>query len=331
MGPLMLDCAAYELSAQEREMLEHPLVGGVILFTRNYYDKAQLKALIRAIRQAARQPLLIAVDHEGGRVQRFRTGFTELPAMGAILPAVNYDMAKASELANACGQILACELRELDIDMSFGPVLDIDGCSTVIGDRALADNAEAVIALASAIIEGMQTQGMPVTGKHFPGHGSVVADSHIALPVDERTFSEIEHTDMVVFKQLINKLDAVMPAHVIYEQVDPQPAGFSEFWLQSVLRQQMQFDGVVFSDDLSMHGASVAGGYSQRAQQALQAGCNMVLACNNTAGAIDILDTLPHPASASRRLLAFNQRQPAVDAKGTYQQALSAINFLRHR
>lgn len=331
MGPLMLDCTAYELSAQEREMLDHPLVGGVILFTRNYYDKAQLKALIRAIRQAARQPLLIAVDHEGGRVQRFRTGFTELPAMGAILPAVNHDMAKASELANACGQILAYELRELDIDMSFGPVLDIDGCSTVIGDRALADNAEAVIALASALIDGMQTQGMPVTGKHFPGHGSVVADSHVALPVDERTFSEIEHTDMVVFKQLVKKLDAVMPAHVIYEQVDPQPAGFSDFWLQSVLRQQMQFDGVVFSDDLSMHGASVAGGYPQRAQQALQAGCDMVLACNNTAGAIDILDTLPHPASVNRRLLAFNQRQRATDARGTYQQALSAINFLRHR
>ncbi|QPG04545.1 beta-N-acetylhexosaminidase [Salinimonas marina] len=316
MGPLMLDCAAYELSAQEREMLDHPLVGGVILFTRNYYDKAQLQALVKAIRQAARQPLLVAVDHEGGRVQRFRTGFTELPAMGAILPAVKQELATACELANACGQILAYELSELDIDMSFGPVLDIDGCSTVIGDRALAANAKAVIPLAGALIEGMQYQGMPVTGKHFPGHGSVVADSHVALPMDGRAFSEIEQTDMVVFKQLIEKLDAIMPAHVIYQQVDPQPAGFSEFWLQTVLRQQLQFDDVIFSDDLSMHGASVAGDYPQRAQQALQAGCDMVLACNNTAGAIDILDHLPHPASANRRLLAFNQRQRGVDARG---------------
>ncbi|WP_246587716.1 beta-N-acetylhexosaminidase [Alteromonas lipotrueiana] len=325
MGPLMLDCTAYELSAQEREILDHPLVGGVILFSRNYYDKPQLNALVKSIRKAARHPLLIAVDHEGGRVQRFRNGFTGLPAMGALLPAVNNNLAKATELANACGQILASELKTLDIDMSFGPVLDIDGCSTVIGDRAFASDFEQVITLAGALIEGMQAQGMPVTGKHFPGHGSVVADSHVALPVDSRPLSEIERTDMVVFRQLIEKLDAVMPAHVIYEQVDALPAGFSDYWLQTVLRKQLQFDGVIFSDDLSMHGASVAGDYPERARQALSAGCDMVLACNNSAGAIDILDKLSHPKVSNRRLTDFNRRTAEPDAKRAYERALRAV------
>lgn len=326
MGPLMLDCAGTTLLAEERERLGHPLVGGVILFSRNYDNQTQLRLLIADIRQAAGKPVLIAVDHEGGRVQRFREGFTTIPAMGKIRHLAQSDQAR-SALAHACGSILAYELKSMDIDLSFGPVLDIDGASKVIGDRGFSDKISEVITLAGAMIDGMHEQGMPVTGKHFPGHGSVEPDSHIALPVDERPEQDIITQDMAVFQALSSRLDAVMPAHVIYSQADSQPAGFSPYWLQTVLRQRMGFDGVIFSDDLSMHGASVAGTYPERAQAALSAGCDMVLACNNPAGAVAVLDNLK-PDAVNPRLLRFNQHQPVSNSVQCYQWAKEVLKTI---
>ena len=293
MGPLMLDCQAEELLPEEKEKLAHPVVGGVILFSRNYHDKPQLSALIKDIRRYANKPLLIAVDHEGGRVQRFREGFTAIPAMGDILRHTKSE-GESAALAHACGLALAVELKTLDIDFSFAPVLDINGVSQVIGDRAFADNAKDVVRLAASLIDGIKTANMPTIGKHFPGHGSVAPDSHVALPLDERDFDEIKRTDMVVFERLIERelLDGVMPAHVIYNQVCSEPAGFSSRWLKQILKTDLGFRGAIFSDDLSMHGASVAGGYVERADTALNAGCDMVLACNNVEGAEQILDGL---------------------------------------
>nr|WP_272966010.1 beta-N-acetylhexosaminidase [Alteromonas australica] len=293
MGPLMLDCEAERLLPEEKEKLAHPVTGGVILFSRNYYNKAQLSELTREIRAAANKPILIAVDHEGGRVQRFRDGFTAIPAMGAISQLTG-NTADGIALAKACGTAFAYELKQHSIDVSFAPVLDINGVSQVIGDRAFADNASEVIALATGLITGLQACDMPAIGKHFPGHGSVAPDSHVALPVDEREFHAIAQTDMVVFEALIqaNLLQGIMPAHVIYKALDSAPAGFSSWWLQTQLRQALGFKGAIFSDDLSMHGASVAGDYPERARAALNAGCNMVLACNNVKGAEAILDAL---------------------------------------
>lgn len=345
MGPLMLDCAGTALTAEERERLAHPLVGGVILFSRNYIDKPQLAALIQDIRHAAKHAILIGVDHEGGRVQRFRQGFTSLPAMGALLPACA-SLPKACELAAACGHILAHELTALDIDLSFGPVLDINGNSKVIGDRAFAKDPATVVTLATSLIGAMQAQGMSVTGKHFPGHGSVEPDSHVALPVDERDFAAIEALDMQVFTRLIARLDGIMPAHVIYSDAAPEPAGFSPFWLQQILRQRLRFKGAIFSDDLSMHGASVAGDYPQRAARALLAGCDMVLACNNPAGACAILESLTDncflqqsglsdsPAIGylngtgmdNPRLTHFNRHQAVGNAAQQYQHAVSLLS-----
>lgn len=290
MGPLMLDVQGFELDAEDIEVLQHPTVGGVILFTRNYHDRSQLTALVKAMRQAANKPLLIGVDHEGGRVQRFRDGFTRIPAMGKL----NQDPEKL-ELAKQCGWMMAAELLAVDIDLSFAPVLDLDRGSNVIGDRSFNAESETVIELASAFIAGMHEAGMKATGKHFPGHGSVVADSHLESPVDHRSWEEIENQDLVPFKTLIEqaKVDAVMPAHVIYQMVDSKPAGFSPFWLQKILRQKLGFKGVIFSDDLTMEGAAVAGNYPERALAALNAGCDMLLACNNRKGAVAILDGIP--------------------------------------
>lgn len=326
MGPLMLDCREELLLPEEREKLAHPNTGGVILFTRNYHDKQQLAELVRSIREAAGKPVLIAVDHEGGRVQRFREGFTRLPAMGE-LQKMTSSTEEAAALARHCGIITAAELKAVGIDFSFAPVLDINGISRVIGDRAFADNADEIIKLATAFINGLRDCHMPAVGKHFPGHGSVAPDSHIALPVDDRPFSEIRDCDMVVFETLINAslLDGIMPAHVIYSQVDDAPAGFSSVWLQQVLREQMKFGGAIFSDDLSMHGASVAGDYVSRARQALSAGCDMVLACNNVEGAESILDNLKVADNTSPALSAFGSKTLPENAKSLYQQSCRSL------
>ncbi|GGW76448.1 beta-N-acetylhexosaminidase [Alteromonas halophila] len=325
MGPLVLDCQQETLLPEEKEKLAHPVTGGVILFSRNYVDKAQLAALVADIRKAAGKPLLIAVDHEGGRVQRFRQGFTALPAMGNILSEAK-DRQQARELAHACGVIMAYELKALDIDLSFAPVLDLNGVSEVIRDRAFSDNTDEVIMLADALIDGLHLLAMPATGKHFPGHGSVQADSHIDVPVDERDWDTIEQLDLKTFSALIraNKLDAMMPAHVVYPQIDNQPAGFSSIWLQQILRQKLSFNGLIFSDDLSMEGARVAGDYPARARAALDAGCDMLLACNNPAGAEAILDSLSH--QHCERLPALLQC-PLPDAAGHhYKQAIRTLS-----
>lgn len=277
LGPLMIDIAGLELSALDRERLAHPLVGGVILFARNYRDTAQLTALCAAI-HALRSPALpIAIDHEGGRVQRCRAGFTHVPPMRRLGERWDSDRAAARQAATDIGYLLAAELRACGVDFSFTPVLDLDwGPSGVIGDRAFHKNPDAVAELAGALIEGLSAAGMGCCGKHFPGHGWVAADSHLAIPVDERSLAEME-ADLTPYRRL--KLDAVMPAHVIYPQVDARPAGFSPVWLEK-LRKEFNFDGVIFSDDLSMEGAAFAGDMVQRAAAAWSAGCDVLLICN---------------------------------------------------
>lgn len=295
MRPVILDVIGYELNAQEKEVLAHPLVAGVILFTRNFYDVKQLKELVAQIRLYARKEIVIAVDHEGGRVQRFRDGFTVLPAAGDLLKHSSLEEAK--QLAFSSAWIMASELIACDIDFSFAPVVDINGISDVIGSRAFAETPSQVTELTTAYIRGMQAVGMASTGKHFPGHGSVKADSHVALPIDSRSQSEIFASDILPFKSLIEKnlLTAVMPSHVVYDQCDTQPAGFSDYWLQKVLRKQLGFTGIIISDDLSMHGASFVGNHMSRAMSALNAGCDLILACNDSDAAISILDGLSIP------------------------------------
>ncbi|PKF63825.1 beta-N-acetylhexosaminidase [Psychromonas sp. psych-6C06] len=309
MRPVILDVLGYELTAQEKEVLAHPLVAGVILFTRNYHDIEQLKHLVQQIRRYANREIVIAVDHEGGRVQRFKEGFTTLPAAGDLIAYNKIDQAK--RLAYASGWVMSAELIACDIDFSFAPVLDINRVSDVIGTRAFSSTPAEVIELATAYINGMQAAGMATTGKHFPGHGSVKADSHIALPVDIRSKNEIFEFDIKPFQMIIEKvgLSAVMPSHVVYEQCDDQPAGFSEYWLQKVLRQQIGFEGVIISDDLSMHGASFVGNHVTRAHSALNAGCDLILACNDSDAAISILDALPiEKVQDSRAILKMQHR-----------------------
>lgn len=296
MSYLMMDLASYQLTNEEIDRITHPNVGGIILFSRNYQNKAQLLSLIYELRKIKPQ-LIIAVDHEGGRVQRFIDGFSTLPAMGQILPAANHDMNLACSWAKELGFLMAIELLACDIDLSFAPVLDLNKISRVIGNRSFSHDASDVILLATSFIDGMDDAGMAAVGKHFPGHGSVEADSHIAIPVDPRSFDEINALDMQPFNQLIanDKLLGIMPAHVIYSCVDANPAGFSSYWLQQILRNELGFNGIIFSDDLGMKGASVAGDYCQRAQAALNAGCNMILLCNDSQGVQFLLDNFTWP------------------------------------
>jgi beta-N-acetylhexosaminidase len=287
IGPVLLDVEGLALAEHEKEKINHPNTGAVILFSRNYEDPEQLMALIRSIRAARNGKILIAVDQEGGRVQRFKQGFTRLP------PACSY--VEAPELAEPAGWIMAAELLAVGVDFSFAPVLDIDcGVSEVIGDRSFSKDCALATKRASEFRKGMNLAGMAATGKHFPGHGAVALDSHIALPVDDRDFETIWQKDIVPFKQLIAEgLEAIMPAHVIYSQCDPNPAGFSSFWIQQVLRKQLNFNGTVFSDDLSMAGAATAGDFTERAKLAQNAGCDMLLVCNNPRAAERVLETLP--------------------------------------
>ncbi|OGT46186.1 MAG: beta-N-acetylhexosaminidase [Gammaproteobacteria bacterium RIFCSPHIGHO2_12_FULL_41_20] len=290
----MLDLQGYALTAEEHELLDHPFVGGVILFSRNYVSREQLIDLCRAIKNR-KKPLLIAVDQEGGRVQRFRAGFTVLPSMAQIGNYYEQSPELACQLAETCAWVMATELRTAGIDLSFAPVLDLQkNCCPAIGDRAFHVQPEVVTELAKAFIVGMHQAGMAATGKHFPGHGSVVLDSHIAMPVDEREFPDIEKDDLSVFVALVRAgIDALMTAHIVFKQVDDKPTCFSAHWLQQVLRKQYCFDGVIFSDDLNMQGAGIAT-FTDRVEMALVAGCDMVLLCNNRAGVIEVLDQLPY-------------------------------------
>jgi beta-N-acetylhexosaminidase len=336
LGPVMLDIAGTALTAEERERLRHPLAGGVILFARNYDSPEQIQALVSEIHSLRTPPLLVAVDHEGGRVQRFRTGFTGLPAVARIGEVYDENPKRGRRLAETAGWLMAAELRAVGVDLSFAPVLDVDrGISRVIGDRSFHARPEAVADLAHAYMTGMHRAGMAATGKHFPGHGGVEADSHVAVPVDERAFEDIFMEDILPFQRMIDYgLEGIMPAHVIYPKVDPNPAGFSRFWLQRVLRGELGFEGVVFSDDLSMEGAKVAGGVVARAQAALAAGCDMVLVCNDptAAGAVlDALDYVDNPAS-HLRLARMHGRQPIsrdqLLADAGYREAVRAVGNL---
>ncbi|NOT18632.1 MAG: beta-N-acetylhexosaminidase [Sulfuriferula sp.] len=325
LGPVMVDVPGLVLTDDDRQRLLHPLVGGVILFKRNYESPAQLIALTSEIR-ALRQPhLLIAVDHEGGRVQRFRDGFTVLPAMRELGRIWEHNPAQARHLAQDCGYVLAAELRAHGVDLSFTPVLDLDyGESGVIGDRAFHVEPHVVGDLAHALMLGLKEAGMGSVGKHFPGHGYVRADSHLAIPVDERSWHEIEQADLIPFARLVaDGMTGIMPAHVIYPAVDAQPAGFSSVWLQRVLREQLGFNGVIFSDDLSMEGASVAGDIVQRTQAALDAGCDMALVCNNCAAADAVLHGLRWQKSASyiTRFARLHGRAHPLDMTALHEQA----------
>lgn len=298
---LLIDLVGKELAVEEQELLEHPLVSGLILFTRNFHDREQIRALIQSVRQRIKKTLLITVDQEGGRVQRFREGFTTLPAMQSfqtLLPAE-----QQIQFAKEAGWLMAAEMFALDIDLSFAPVLDLGHQCKAIGDRSFGQNPTHILPLAEAFIDGMREIGMATTGKHFPGHGHVVADSHLETPFDDRSKETIFNHDIQPFKQLITKgkLSAIMPAHVIYTQCDSQPASGSAYWLKDVLRQQLNFNGVIFSDDLGMKGAGFMGDYVERSEKALNAGCDLLLLCNEPAGVVQVLDNLKYQPTQAQQ------------------------------
>lgn len=324
LGPVMLDVAGTQLTAEDEARLRHPLVGGVILFARNYQSPGQLAELTAAIHALHTPPLLIAVDHEGGRVQRFREGFSRIPAMRELGKIWDAHPQRARHLAQQVGYVLAAELRACGVDFSFTPVLDVDyGQSSVIGDRAFHSDPQAIAELAHSLLIGLRQGGMPTVGKHFPGHGYVKADSHLDIPVDEREFVDIELCDLIPFRQMVNYgLTAVMPAHVIYPKVDSRPAGFSPIWLKNILRGQLGFEGCIFSDDLSMEGATVAGDIVQRAEAALNAGCDMVLVCNKPQSADELLRGLiwDMPATSKARLAQMRGKTHPESLSGLHEQ-----------
>lgn len=303
IGPLMVGIGGKSLSDEEREWLEHPLVGGVILFARNVGDPEQVEDLIAELRAARRQPPLLAVDQEGGRVQRLTRGMTRLPPLGALGRLYDRDPHQALKLAEDHGWLMATEVRALGLDLSFTPVLDLDRGSRVIGDRAFHRDVNAVRALSERYVHGMKRAGMEATGKHFPGHGSVVPDSHEELPVDNRSLGDLMGADLVPFAHLIERgLPGIMAAHVVYPDVDPHPASFSTTWLGHVLRERLGFRGAVFSDDLCMAGAAGVGDCPRRARLALRAGCDMVLVCEpaEVPALLDRLEPRDDPAATSR-------------------------------
>lgn len=307
LGPVMVDVAGLELTPDDIERLQHPQVGGVILFARNFAAPLQLIQLAHSIRELRTPHLLIAVDHEGGRVQRFKHGFTTIPPMRELGKLWDRDPAQALAAARGCGFVIGSELQAHGVDFSFAPVLDVDyGESSVIGDRALHADPNVIAVLAEALQAGLTAAGMASVGKHFPGHGYVRADSHHEVPVDERTLTEITQRDLVPFQRMVRSgMGGVMPAHVIYPKVDGKPAGFSSLWLQKILREKLSFDGVVFSDDLSMEGASTAGGVMARTNAALNAGCDVVLLCNDPRAQDTMLEGLerrPVAPTLARRL-----------------------------
>jgi beta-N-acetylhexosaminidase len=317
LGPAVIDVVGTVLTDEDRSRLRHPAAGGVILFSRNYESPGQLSSLAEEIEKLREPALPIGVDHEGGRVQRFRDGFSAIPPMRELGRVWDRDRAAARDAARAIAYIVGAELAAHGVDFSFAPVLDLDyGGSSVIGDRALHFDPTAAGALGACIVQGFAEAGMGAVGKHFPGHGYAEADSHVAVPRDERKFAEIAKKDLVPFRMAIEAgLAAVMPAHVIYTQVDGEPAGYSKYWLQEVLRDKLGFQGIIFSDDLSMEGASVAGGIPERARAALAAGCDMVLLCNDPAGQEVLLHSLGETALANPQRLERMRKKGGRDLR----------------
>ncbi|ABI56676.1 beta-N-acetylhexosaminidase [Alkalilimnicola ehrlichii MLHE-1] len=315
LGPLMMGLEGTRLSSEERTLLCHPRVGGVILFSRNFQSPEQLRALTDAIHALRRPPLLIAVDQEGGRVQRFREGFTRLPAPGVLAAVYDRDPAQARALSHDMGWLMASELLACGVDFSFAPVLDLGrGVSRVIGDRAFHSRPEAVVHLARGWVAGMRDAGMAAVGKHFPGHGSVAPDSHLELPRDPRARSALEGADLVPFRRLAgDRLPGMMTAHVIYQAIDPLPATFSGYWIGEVLRGELGYEGAVFSDDLGMAAAAEAGPLPRRARAAMEAGCDMVLLCNHPEAVPAVLRHLPDPDPVSDMRLVRLHGRPVVD------------------
>ncbi|MEM8843765.1 MAG: beta-N-acetylhexosaminidase [Pseudomonadota bacterium] len=314
IGPLMIDLEGLEISQQEQEWLSHSSVGGVILFTRNYENKEQLKSLIQELHQVKKPKLLIAVDQEGGRVQRFRQGFTEFPPMRSLGKLYDKDPKRGLLLSELLAWKLASELRELGIDFTFAPILDLDtGKSAVIGDRAFHSDVDAITSLASKFVLGLRHGGMEGVGKHFPGHGTVEADSHYECPIDHRYENELLLADMIPFQRLVDHgIAGLMSAHVVYEHVDKVPASFSHYWLTKVLREQLNYQGVIFSDDLSMQGAYVIGDIRKRISAAIDAGSDMVLICNqpqDIPAALEEFKDYNNPIS-QLRLARFHGKTP---------------------
>jgi beta-N-acetylhexosaminidase len=337
LGPVVIDVEGLRLTERERQRLRHPLVGMVILFARNFQSPVQLAELTSEIHALRDPPLLIAVDHEGGRVQRFRSGFTLIPAMAQLGLLWDQDVLGACRTALSTGYVLAAELRAHGVDFTFAPVLDLDWKrSSVIGDRALHADARVVAMLASHLCHGLLLAGMANCGKHFPGHGWPTADSHHAIPFDERPLKEILFVDAAPYRWLGAALTSVMPAHVVYELVDQMPAAFSRRWIEDTLRRKLGFSGIVFSDDLSMEGARVAGGLLESAQAAIDAGCDMILVCNDSAAADSVLEGLRwrRPVEFDARMARITPRGPALDrgslqADDTYRHALADIENWR--
>lgn len=322
---LITDIQGCVLSDEEKQWLKHEFLGGLILFSRHFKSREQLVALIKEIK-TINPDLLITVDHEGGRVQRFREGFTQVPAMGKIGAFYEQSPQKAIQLAKAAAIVLAYELQEVGIDLTYAPVLDINyERNTVIGDRSFYNDKAVIQVLANSFMSGLKEMDFAVVAKHFPGHGWVNLDSHVACPIDERSFDEIKEQDLQPFTQLLSQIDWMMPAHVVYEKVDKEPAGFSNVWLQDVLKKQMGFNGRIVSDDLSMAGAAVKGGYQQRAQAAMSAGCDILLACNHSQASVEILAGLQ---SSDAEPLSLKQYRPAVSLSENKQMYMDALALL---
>ncbi len=322
---LITDIQGSSLLEEEKAWLNHAFLGGIILFSRHFKNRDQLISLINEIK-SINPNLLITVDHEGGRVQRFREGFTHVPAMGKLGVLYETDPDQAKQMAKASAMVLAYELQEVGVDLTYAPVLDIDyQRNTVIGDRAFAGQKEAVQDLANQFMAGLKEMDFAVVAKHFPGHGWVNLDSHVACPVDERTLEEIEQQDLLPFKQLLPLIDWMMPAHVVYEKVDSEPAGFSEFWLQHVLRGQLGFKGRIVSDDLSMAGAAVKGDYKSRAQAAMAAGCDVLLACNHAQASLEILNALSELNAEPYSLKSYKPTMHLNDNKQAYMNGLAML------
>jgi beta-N-acetylhexosaminidase len=328
---VVLDVQGGAVTDDERERLRHPAVGAVILFTRNYENPEQLRALTEDIERLREPALPICVDHEGGRVQRFRDGFTAIPPMRELGRRWDRERDAAREAARAAAYIIAAELAAHGVDFSFAPVLDLDyGSCAAIGDRALHFDPNAVGALGACIVQGFAAAGMAAVGKHFPGHGFAPLDSHVEVPRDGRPVAEIMKKDVAPYREAIAAgLAAIMPAHVIYTQADPEPAGYSRYWLQEVLRGRLGFDGLVFSDDLSMVGASTAGGIAERARAALAAGCDMVLLCNDPQGQAALLESLGDLALARPQRLERMRKKGGRDLRRSvaYRDALQALSI----